>query len=92
MELLVIVKRDCETCQSVAPVLSLLKQAAPTVIFSQDDPSFPEATGGARDDRTLKESWRRKIEIVPTVIRLEDGIEIERIAGWDREAWQRVTG
>ena len=74
MELLVIVKRDCETCQSVAPVLSMLKHTALTTIYSQDDPSFPETTGGARDDRTLEESWRRSIEIVPTVGRLEDVI------------------
>jgi hypothetical protein len=91
MELLVIVKRDCETCQSVAPVLSFLKRAVPTTIYSQDDPSFPEATCGARDDRMLEESWLRKIEIVPTIIRLENGIETARVEGWDRDAWQRVT-
>ena len=92
MEFLVVVKRDCETCQMVGPVLAGLKEALPLTLYSQDDPAFPEETGGARDDRGLEESWRRKIEVVPTVIRIEDGEEIERTEGWDRNEWQRITG
>ena len=92
MEFLVVVKRDCETCQMVGPVLAGLKGALPLTLYSQDDPAFPEEAGGARDDRGLEESWRRKIEVVPTVIRIEDGEEIERTEGWDRNEWQRITG
>ena len=92
MEFLVVVKRDCETCQMVGPVLADLKATLPVTLYSQDDPGFPEETGGARDDRGLEESWRRKIEVVPTVIRIEDGIEIERTQGWDRAEWRRITG
>ncbi|MDA0663953.1 MAG: thioredoxin family protein [Proteobacteria bacterium] len=92
MELLVVVKRDCETCQMVAPVLADLQAVADVTLFSQDDPTFPEATGGARDDTALEESWRHKIEIVPTLIHLENGREIARTEGWDRADWVRVTG
>jgi hypothetical protein len=92
MEFLVVVKRDCETCQMVGRVLADLKATLPVTLYSQDDPGFPEETGGARDDRGLEESWRRKIEVVPTVIRIEDGIEIERTQGWDRAEWRRITG
>ena len=91
MEFLVVVKRDCETCQMVGPVLAGLK-ALPLTLYSQTSPAFPEEAGGARDDRGLEESWRRKIEVVPTVIRIEDGEEIERAEGWDRNEWQRITG
>ena len=92
MEFLVVVKRDCETCQMVGPVLAELKATLPVTLYSQDDPGFPEETGGARDDRGLEESWRRKIEVVPTVIRIEDGDEVERTQGWDRAEWRRITG
>lgn len=92
MELLVIVKRDCETCQMVAPVLAALQEKVSLTLYSQDDPFFPEQAVGARDDRTLEESWRRRIETVPTLIRLEDGQEVARTEGWDRTEWQRVTG
>ena len=68
MEFLVVVKRDCETCQMVGPVLADLKATLPVTLYSQDDPGFPEETGGARDDRGLEESWRRKIEVVPTAV------------------------
>jgi len=92
MEFLAIVKRDCETCRMVAPALAALQAQFPLTLYSQDDPSFPEATGGARDDSALEESWRRRVEIVPTLICLEDGREVARTEGWDRADWRRVTG
>lgn len=92
MDLIAIVKRDCETCQMVVPVLANLKAAGMMVLYSQDDPTFPDEIGGARDDRSLEESWRHGIEIVPTVIRMEAGKEIDRAEGWDRAAWRRLTG
>ena len=51
MEFLVVVKRDCETCQMVGPVLASLKASLPLMLYSQDDPAFPEEAGGARDGR-----------------------------------------
>lgn len=89
---IVFVKRDCETCQMVSPVLVQLRNAVALTIFSQDDPSFPEATQGARDDTALEQSWRHAIDTVPTLIRFEDGVESTRTEGWERADWERVAG
>ena len=53
--LVAIVKRDCPTCTLVGPVLADLRARFPgaVTVYSQDDPTFPEATGGAIDDRDL---------------------------------------
>ena len=85
--LVVIVKRDCDTCRVVAPLLALF----PATVFTQDDPSFPEGVE-AIDDRDLSWSWHHDIETVPTLIRVEGGIEQERTEGWVRAEWQRLTG
>jgi len=92
MKLIAVVKRDCETCQLVAPVLASLQRTHALTIYSQDDPLFPEATGGARDDTALEESWRLGIEIVPTLIQFDDEGEVSRAAGWHREEWQTLSG
>ena len=42
MEFLAIVKRDCETCKLVEPVLAELSDAHGITLYSQDDPSYPE--------------------------------------------------
>lgn len=92
MEFTVIVKRECETCQMVVPVLEILRQRHELTLYCQDDPSFPEALGGARDDTALEQSWRLGVEAVPTLIRLDNGAEHARIHGWDRSAWRQITG
>ncbi len=92
MEFIVVVKRDCETCQMVVPVLEALRVRHGLTLYCQDDPSFPDALGGARDDTALEQSWRLGIEAVPTLIRLENGAEATRIHGWDRSAWREITG
>ena len=92
MELIAVLKRDCETCQMVEPVLAALREAAPLTLYSQDDPTFPDGLGGARDDTALEQSWRFKIDTVPTLIRMEDGDEVARTEGWDRAEWERVSG
>ena len=76
----------------VEPVLAALSSRTSLMAFSQDDPAFPEALGGARDDTSLEESWRRRIEIVPTLIRIEDGVEVARTEGWNRDEWEQVAG
>ncbi|MBV9154055.1 MAG: thioredoxin, partial [Alphaproteobacteria bacterium] len=60
--------------------------------ITQDDPSFPDTVPLRLDDHALDVSHRLQIEIVPTLIRLEDGREIARTYGWDRGEWERVTG
>ena len=84
MEFLVVLKRDCETCKLVEPVLAALRDEFPLTLYSQDDPSFPEGLGGAEDDRTLEKSYHLGVETVPTLVRLESGKEVSRTEGWDR--------
>jgi hypothetical protein len=91
MELVAVVKRECETCRLVEPVLAQIRERAPLELYSQDDPSFPEMLGGAADDTALERSWRLKIETVPTLIRFEGEREVARIVGWDRAEWERVA-
>ena len=88
----VVAKRDCPTCELVQPVLREIAASAPGLtVYTQDDPAFPNGLE-AVDDRTLEHSWRLDIETVPTLIRLEEGIEADRTVGWDRAEWSRVTG
>ncbi len=88
----VVVKRDCPTCDLVQPVLrEIAARGAALTVYTQDDPAFPAGLEPV-DDRSLEHSWRLGIETVPTLIRVEDGAEAERTAGWDRAEWTRVTG
>jgi hypothetical protein len=88
--LVAVVKRECPTCVTVAPVLATLSAHPGLTIVSQDDPSFPSE--GVVDDTTLDLSWRLGIETVPTLLRLEDGREAARSVGWDRKQWEALSG
>ena len=90
--LIAVVKRDCPTCVLTAPVLGDLARRAGLAVFTQDDPTFPETVAEPIDDTALDVSHRLRIEIVPTLIRLREGREVERTYGWDRAEWQRVAG
>jgi hypothetical protein len=90
--LVAVVKRDCPTCVMTAPVLGELARRAGITVFSQDDPSFPDTVPLRESDLGLDVSHRLKIEIVPTLIRLEGGREVARTYGWDRAEWERVAG
>lgn len=59
---------------------------------SQDDPQFPAGVVGVVDDRELDHSYLNHIEATPTLIRFERGREVERVVGWDRDGWRRLTG
>ena len=60
-------------------------------VYTQDDPRFPESPTPIHD-ADLAVSWHHGIETVPTVIRVVDGVEVERTVGWHRDEWMRVTG
>ncbi len=90
--LVAVVKRDCPTCELTAPVLGELARRAGITVYTQDDPSFPDTVPGPVHDLALDVSHQLKIEIVPTLIRLEGGREIARTYGWDRGEWERLTG
>jgi hypothetical protein len=89
--IVVVVKHECATCQTVVPVLEQLATATSLAVFTQDDPTFPAALTPVHDG-DLAVSWHHDIETVPTVIRVVDGIEVERTVGWHRDEWERVTG
>ncbi len=90
--LVAIVKRDCPTCVLVEPVLAQIVADAPLTIYTQDDPGFPESVDNRIDDTELTVSWHHDIETVPTLLRVVDGVETERIVGWDRRSWEAFTG
>ena len=88
----VIVKEDCATCQLVAPVIKQLKEGEELTIYCQDKVEFPPGVSVV-DDRQLEYSWRRRIEIVPTLIKFDDnGEELARVIGWGKSEWQALTG
>ena len=86
-----VVKEDCATCRLLVPVISQLSSLLDLKIVCQDDPAFPLGEEVV-DDTELKESWTLNIETVPTIIRYENQSETGRIFGWDRGAWQALTG
>lgn len=86
-----VVKRDCPTCELTEPVLAALAGAGALTVFTQDDPSFPE-TVPHEYDSTLDVSHGLKIEVVPTLLRRENGKEIARTYGWDKAEWRKLTG
>jgi hypothetical protein len=90
--LVVIVKRDCETCRMVVPVIEqLIDGPLPVTVYVQDDPVFPESLSPIHD-ADLSISWHHDIETVPTVIRVLNGQEIERTVGWSRPDWEKISG
>ena len=89
--LVVVVKRDCQTCELVEPVLADLVKRAKLTVYTQDDPTFPAGVD-AIDDRSLEISWQHEIEVVPTLLRVVDGEERERVLGWHRADWEQLSG
>jgi hypothetical protein len=85
----VFVKADCPTCRLVVPVLERLRASGESVaVYVQDDPSFPPGLAPI-DDRSLEQSFRHDVEIVPTIVRKHDE---RRAFGWDRDEWRALTG
>ena len=89
--IVIVVKEECATCQTVVPVLQQLAEATNLTVYSQDNPDFPTSPS-AQHDGDLSISWHHDIETVPTVIRVVDGVEVDRTVGWMRTEWERVTG
>ena len=77
------VKKECPTCETVVPVLAELAERGKLTVYSQDDPGFPAGLT-VEDDRSLRMAWHHDVEVVPTLLRVEDGIEQERAIGWHR--------
>jgi hypothetical protein len=91
--LVAFVKRACPTCTLIESEMRAAAREVPQFsVVSQDDPRFPSGVDRVVDDRALERSWRAQIESTPTLIRYSGGRETERIVGWDREGWRRLTG
>ncbi len=91
--LVAFVKRACPTCALIEPQLQEVARArADFQVLTQDSASFPAGVKNRVDDRELDHSYRHAIEATPTLIRFAAGQEVERVMGWDRAAWQRLTG
>jgi len=90
--LVIVAKRDCPTCVLVEPVMQSLDRAGPLTVLSQDDPTFPSGVRTVIDDQALERSFKLNIESVPTLIRVKDGREVERVVGWERKEWMRLAG
>lgn len=87
------VKRACPTCTLIESQMRQVARSRPDFsVVSQDDPKFPAGVERVVDDRGLEHSWRSEIESTPTLIRFSGGRESERVVGWDREGWRRLTG
>ncbi|MGQ0750319.1 MAG: thioredoxin family protein [Betaproteobacteria bacterium] len=87
------VKRACPTCTLIEPQMRQIARKIPDFsVVSQDDPKFPADVERIVDDRELEHSWHSEIEATPTLVRFSGGRETERVVGWDREGWRRLTG
>jgi hypothetical protein len=91
--LVVFAKRACETCVLIeAEMRRAARERGDFRVVSQDDPRFPSGVANVFDDHELDLSWTNNIESMPTLIHYRDGQEVERVVGWDRAGWQRLTG
>ena len=85
------VKRDCPTCELIVPALTELAAAVDLGVLTQDDPGFPPGVA-SEHDHDLFRSWTHDIETVPTLLKMTGDHEVGRVVGWDRGAWEAVTG
>lgn len=90
--LILVAKRACPTCALVEPLAADMAGRGPLTVYVQDDPGYAAGTAGVIDDQTLEHSYRLNIEVVPTLIRVEGGREVERTYGWHRDDWRRISG
>lgn len=89
--LVAVVKRECATCVMVEPVLAEIAGSTALTVYTQDDASFPESVPHLHD-ADLAVSWHIEIETVPTLLRIENGVEVARTFGWSRDEWRAFTG
>ncbi|HEX7843760.1 MAG TPA: thioredoxin family protein, partial [Kofleriaceae bacterium] len=85
--------RDCPTCGLVAPVLGEIAAGGRALtVYTQDDPEFPAEVAPRVDDRELVVSWHHHIQTVPTLLKIEGGVEVARTEGWSRPDWEQLAG
>jgi hypothetical protein len=86
-----VVKEDCPTCLLIEPILHTLRQQQPDMaIVVQDNPNFPPLDN-VLFDKDLRHSFELDIETVPTLIKFENGKEVQRAIGWHQSDWRDLT-
>ena len=90
--IIAVVKKDCPTCQLLVPIFTQLANEAGLTVYTQDDPTFPNQAEWVVNDSDLSLSWHLGLHVVPTLVRFENGAEVGRATGWDRQAWQEQSG
>jgi hypothetical protein len=88
----VFVRASCPTCQTVVPALQRLSASGvPLTVFSQEGSGFPPGLT-ALDDSELRSSYENRVEIVPTLLKVEGGAVTGRLEGWSRDGWESLSG
>jgi len=91
--LVAFVKKACPTCSMIEPQLQQVSRTRKDFqVITQDDVHFPSQVVDVVDDRELDFSYLNDIEATPTLIHFVKGQPVERVMGWDREAWARLSG
>ena len=90
-EITLVVKQGCETCTLIEPIIRQIAEHFNPRVICQDTQDFPTGLP-VEFDASLEQSYRLRIEVVPTLIIQKDGIETSRIFGWDVAAWEALLG
>ena len=91
--LVAFVKRACPTCALIEPQMREASAVrADFQVVTQDHAAFPAGVTNKLHDAELDHSYLNNIEATPTLILFAAGREVERVMGWDRAGWQRLTG
>ncbi|MDB9876131.1 thioredoxin family protein [Pseudomonadales bacterium] len=88
-EITLVVKQGCETCTLIEPIIRQIAEHFNPRVICQDTQDFPTGLP-VEFDASLEQSYRLRIEVVPTLIIQKDGIETSRIFGWDVAAWEAL--
>ena len=75
----------------IEPAAAALDSLRSLRVYAQDDPAFPAAIADVIDDRELEASYRLNIDIVPTLIKVNEGVETGRLSGWQADKWRTLT-
>jgi|TARA_Y100000031_G_scaffold124780_1_gene140774 hypothetical protein len=100
--LLCFVKEDCDTCNTVLPLLEQIHQACGedlTVLAAGQTAEGNELLRQRHslklpllDDSSLKVSFTYVVDIVPTIILADgSGSELKRLEGFSKEEWQHLV-
>jgi hypothetical protein len=87
----VVVQHGCHACDLVLPELRDWAAEQSELRVVTQDSGYP-ADFAATQDTGLAVSRSFTITATPALIRTVDGREVDRVEGWDRAGWQRVSG